>query len=107
MLVRGKQNEAESKQMLYFGSKKTTKQHHFELISKFLECKYEKKDLGVIMSTELPWKANNSQKRYQKISKAFYILKRNVSVLINFRSKFIAYVGYVKPVISFNNLVCK
>ena len=50
--------------------KKTTKQHHFELISKFLESKNEKKDLGVIMSTKLSW-ITNSQKRCQKFSSIY------------------------------------
>ena len=50
------------------------------------------------------WRAN-SLKRCKKASKAFYFLKRNVSVLANTRTKLNAYVGYVIPVISYASMV--
>ena len=56
------------------------------------------------MSTKLSWKAN-SQKRYPEFSKAFHFLTRNVSVFTNFRLKFIAYVGYVIPLISYASMI--
>ena len=78
-------------------------EYHFELNSKFLERKFEQKDLGVIISAKLSWRAN-SLKRCKKASKAFY-LKRNGSVLANTRTKLNAYVGYVIPVISYALMV--
>ena len=83
---------------------KQNSEYHFQLNSKFLEGKFEQKDLGVIMSAKLSWRAN-SLKRCKKASKAFYFLKRNVSVLANTRTKLNAYVGYVIPVISYASMV--
>ena len=79
-------------------------EYHFQLNSKFLESKFEQKDLGVIISAKLSWRAN-SQKPCKKASKAFYFLKRNVSVLANTRTKLNAYVGFVKPVLSYASMV--
>ena len=79
-------------------------EYHFQLNSKFLESKFEEKDLGVIISAKLSCRAN-SLKRCKKASKAFYFLTRNVSVLANTRTKLNAYVGYVIPVISYAAMV--
>ena len=56
------------------------------------------------MSNKLSWIAD-SQRRCQKDSKAFYLLKCYVSVLSSFRTKQNAYVGYVMPVISYASMV--
>ena len=79
-------------------------EYHFQLNSKFQESKFEQKNLGVIISAKLSWRAN-SLKRYKKASKAFYFLKQNVSVLANTRTKLNAYMGYVIPVISYASMV--
>ena len=78
-------------------------EYPFQLNSNFLESKFEQKDLGVI-SAKLSWRAN-SLKRCQKASKAFYFLKRNVSVLANTRTKLNAYLGNVIPVIIYASMV--
>ena len=79
-------------------------EYHFQLNSEFLESKFEQKDLGVIISAKLSWRAN-SLKRCKKASKAFNFLKRNVSVLANTRTKLNAYVGNVIPLISYASMV--
>ena len=79
-------------------------EYHFQQNSKFLEGKFEQKELGVIISAKLSWRAN-SLKRCKKSSKAFYFFKRNLSVSANTRTKLMAYVGYIIPVISCTSMV--
>ena len=79
-------------------------EYHFQLNSKFLESKFEQKDLGVIISAKFSWRAN-SIKRCKKAPKAFFFLKRNVSVLAKTRTKLNAYVGCVIPVKSYAPMV--
>ena len=73
---------------------------HLTLNTNRLSCKKEQKDLGIIMATNLNWKAN-CDKRYPKAWRAFYFLKRNVSKLANKYMKLDAYKGYVVPVIAY------
>ena len=91
--------------MLRLTSKTTAKQRiPFPTKSLIPRSKFEQKDLGVIISAKLSWRAN-SLKRCNKASKAFYFLKRNVSVLASLRTELNAYVGYVIPVISYASMV--
>ena len=95
--------------MLGLTSKTTAKQRiHFQLNSKFQVIKFEEKDLGVIISAKLYWRSN-SLKRCKKASKAFYFLKRTVSVSANTRTKLNDYViriCHTSNKLCLNGLVC-
>ena len=73
---------------------------NISLNSKILQEKTQQKDLGLIMSKKINWKAN-AKRRCRKAWKSYYFLKRNMSAIASVKTKLNGYVGYVVPVVSY------
>ena len=61
---------------------------------------HSQRDLGLIVSKNLNWNSNCNH-RLSKATKAFYQIKRSMTVSASLKNKLNAYTGYVVPILSY------